>query len=301
VLHVDSGYAANRTVVTFAGEPEAVIEAAFEAVQIASMLIDMQMHKGIHPRLGAVDVLPLVPVSGISMDEVVELSKRLADRIGHELQIPVYCYEYSAQNDYRRRLESIRLGEYEGLEEKMKNPLWQPNFGPLDFNPHSGATIIGARNFLVAYNVNLATQSVDIAKKIAAEVRESGYQVVEHGLKKSIPGLLKSVKAIGWHIADFNRVQVSMNLTNIEETPVHKAFETVRDVAYKYETFPTGSELIGLIPLKALTEAGAFYSQHRMINEKEQIQKAIECLGLSELTSFLPKERILEYKLVKLL
>lgn len=301
VLHIDSGYAANRTVITFAGKPEAVVEAAFEAVKVAESLIDMRVHKGVHPRLGATDVLPLVPVTGVSMKETIELSKKLGERIGNELHIPVYGYENSASAPHRIKLEWVRHGEYEGLQEKMKKPDWSPDFGPNYFNAHAGATIVGARNFLVAYNVNLNTTSVEVAKRIAAEVRESGYIIHENDEKKHIPGILRSVKAIGWHIADFNRVQVSMNLTNIYETPVHKAFETVKQTAAKYGTKATGSELIGLIPLHCMIEAGRYYSNNHLINEDDLVQKAIESLGLNELGSFQAKTRIFEYKLKSLL
>ena len=297
ILRVDTGFAANRTVVTFAGEPEAIVEPTYRAVKKAIELIDMSQHHGVHPRIGAIDVLPFAPVSGITMPETIELSNILAERIGKELKIPVYLYEYSAKADYRKKLESIRKGEYEGLEEKMKIPFWKPDFGPTTFNAKSGATIMGARNFLVAFNVNLDTKSTEIAKQIAAEIRESGYFIHENGQKKHIPGILKNVKAIGWYINDFDKVQVSMNLTNIDETPVHIAYKTVAELAEKYHTKVTGSELIGLIPLKTILSTGIYFSNNKNLNEKALIEYAIQGLGLNELAPFSENERILEYKL----
>jgi glutamate formiminotransferase/formiminotetrahydrofolate cyclodeaminase len=302
VLHVDMGYAANRTVISFAGEPQAVIDAAFKAVQVASELIDMSKHTGVHPRLGATDVLPLIPISDISMDETVQLSYKLADRIGAELDIPVYCYEKSALKVGREKLEAIRKGEYEGLPLKLMDPLWEPDFGHQAMNYKSGATILGARNFLVAYNITLDSISVEVAKAIAATVRESGRTYVDdNGIKVTEPGLLPSVKAIGWYIDEYNKVQVSMNITDLEQTAVHTAYETVKKVAATYNTTILGSELIGLIPLKSLLAAGDYYVRRKFnlndLTDTELIRLAIRKLGLEHLKPFNPEERIIEYLL----
>lgn len=298
VLHIDAGYSANRTVITFVGNPNDVIDAAFDAVQTATELIDMSTHKGIHPRIGAVDVLPLIPVSGITMEETVKLSRKLAKRIGEELYIPVYCYEKSAINPNRKKLETIRKGEYEGLAVKILNPSWEPDYGPNSFNIKSGAIILGARSFLIAYNINLSSGSKELANEIAAEIRESGKIVSgEKGIKNRIPGLFKSVKAIGWYIEEYKKAQVSLNLTDINIVPVHVVFEAVKEIAAKKGIEVTGSEIIGLIPLKVLIEAGRFYTLHPKANysEKELINIAVEKLGLSELNPFVPEERIIEY------
>lgn len=298
VLHTDVGYDANRTVVTFAGKPELVIEAAYRAVAKASEIIDMSTHQGVHPRIGATDILPLVPVSGITMEETVELSYQLAKRIGENLQIPIYCYEYSAKQPYRKKLESIRKGEYEGLKYKLTDPLWTPDFGPIHFNIRSGATTLGARKFLVAFNVNLDTQSLEIAKKIAGMVRESGFTQILDGIKTHQPGLLKTVKAIGWRMEQYKKVQVSMNITDIDQTPLHEAFHAVQTIAQKLNTRVTGSELIGLIPLKAMLDAGAFFLNQNTTDPKTLINEAIKKMGLDELSPFDYTERILEYKLL---
>jgi len=301
LLHVDSGYATNRTVISFAGEPGAVIEAAYQAVKCASENIDMRKQKGVHPRIGATDVIPLVPISGISMVEIVKLSHELAMRIGEELNIPVFCYEKSALKPERIRLENIRQGEYEGLPQKLIDPNWKPDFGPAKFNAKSGATNVGARNFLVALNINLNTKSVEIAKKIASEVRESGKKNFDEKADvKRIPGILPTVKAIGWYIENYGLAQVSMNLTDINKVPMHIAFETVKNLASNYRVKVTGSELIGLVPLNVLLEAGKFYSQQNNESKLTQLQlinSAIDKMGLSELKPFIPNERIIEYLL----
>lgn len=311
LLHVDPGKSTNRTVVTFAGNPDAVIEAAFQAIKLASELIDMRFHKGEHPRMGATDVCPLIPISGISMEETVAYSKKLAARVGSELSIPVYLYENSATHPSRKNLADIRSGEYEGLEEKMKNPDWQPDYGPKSFNPKSGATVIGARDFLIAYNVNLNTKSTKLANEIAFDIRENGRPVKDPQTGKLIknqqgeilrtPGTCKSLKAIGWYIDEYGQAQVSMNLTNMLETPLHKAFEECRKSADRLGLVVTGSELVGLVPKKALLDAGIYYmkKQNRSlgISEEELIDLAIQSLGLNSLALFEPQKRIIEYML----
>lgn len=311
LLHVDPGKSTNRTVVTFAGSPEPVIEAAFQAIKLASELIDMRYHKGEHPRMGATDVCPLIPISGISMEETVTYSKKLAARVGTELSIPVYLYENSANHPSRKNLADIRSGEYEGLEEKMKNPEWQPDYGPKSFNAKSGASVIGARDFLIAYNVNLNTKSVKLANEIAFDIRENGRPIKDphtgkllknqHGDILRTPGTCKSVKAIGWYIHEYGQAQVSMNLTNMLETPLHKAFEECRKAADRLGLIITGSELVGLVPKKALLDAGVYFmkKQNRSLGipEEELIELAIQSLGLNSLAPFEPKQRIIEYML----
>lgn len=300
VLHVDIGYDVNRTVITFAGEPQAIIDAAFQAAKIASGLIDMTKHKGIHPRIGTTDVIPLIPIKNVSMNEAIDLSYQLAQRIGNELNIPVYCYENSALIPGRKNLENIRKGGYEGLQSKITDSKWKPDFGPSVFNKKTGATIIGARKILIAYNVNINTDSIEIANEIASCVRESGKKITdEKGNKKQVMGLLKSVKAIGWYIKEYNKTQVSMNLTDIDQTPVYKAFETVKEIARQFHVGVSGSEIIGLVPLKALLETGLFYKKtidtKLSLSEDELINLAIEKTGLNNIKPFNPKERIIEY------
>jgi glutamate formiminotransferase / formiminotetrahydrofolate cyclodeaminase len=261
LLDVDPGKATNRTVVTFVGAPEAVVEAAFQGIRQASLLIDMKAHTGEHPRMGATDVCPLVPVSGISMEETVEWAKRLAARVGEELSIPVYLYEAAASRPERRNLATIRTGEYEALPEKLADPNWAPDFGPARFNARSGATVIGARDFLVAYNVNLNTTSVRRANSIAFDVREQGrvlrdgdpvtgpVRTGEDGEPLRQPGACKAVKAIGWYIEEYGIAQVSMNLTDINVTPLHIAFEASCRSAEARGMRVTGSELVGMVPL----------------------------------------------------
>jgi glutamate formiminotransferase/formiminotetrahydrofolate cyclodeaminase len=315
LLNIDSGPGANRTVITFIGEPESVAEAAFLAIQRASELIDMRLHKGEHPRIGATDVCPLIPVSGVTMEETVKLARELSKKVGNELNIPVYCYEYAAFNDVRRSLAHCRSGEYEGLEEKMKLAEWQPDFGPCEFNAGAGATIIGARNFLIAYNVNLNTSSVELAKSIAAEVRELGKFKFEKdpasgkilrdekGEPLRHPGGLRKVRAIGWHIQEYGIAQVSMNLMDMHVTPMHKAFEEVKKKAVQKGANVTGSELIGLVPLEAMLEAGNYYRESRNlpsdVSEKDIVKTAIDSLGLNDVTPFDPDKKIIEYLLQK--
>ncbi len=291
LLNVDPGPDANRTVMTFAGEPQAVVDAAFAAIKTAGELIDMRTQKGEHPRMGATDVCPLVPVSGITMAEVVACADQLAKRVGNELNIPVYLYEYSQPDKSRSDLAIIRSGEYEGFFEKIKQPGWAPDFGPADMDPQRGATVIGARNYLVAYNITLNTKSVAIARQIAYAVRESGY--------KGTPGLLKFVKAIGWYMEHYNAAQVSMNLTNIEHTPVHLVFDAVEAEAAKHGVAVTGSELIGLIPLTCLLEAGKFYATKQgltaQLTDLELIGISVNHLKLNSLEAFDPHRRVIEY------
>lgn len=313
LLDVDPGKATNRTVVTFVGEPEVVLEAAFQAVKKASEIIDMRNHTGEHPRMGATDVCPLIPISGITMEETVVYARRLAERIGKELSIPVYCYEYAAYTEERRNLANCRAGEYEGLQKKLSNPEWKPDFGPAAFNATAGATAIGARDFLIAYNVNLNTTSVRRANAIAFDIREKGRpkregnQIAGKILKNEkgedlyIPGTLKAVKAIGWYIEEYGIAQISINLTNINITPVHIAFEEASKKALERGIRVTGSELIGLIPLQAMLDAGKYFlkKQQRSVGiaEEEIIKIAIKSLGLDDLKPFNPKEKIIEYLL----
>ena len=311
LLDVDPGKATNRTVVTFVGEPAQVIEAAYLAIKKAGEIIDMRQHSGEHARMGATDVCPLIPVANISMEETVEFAKMLAKRVGAELNIPVYLYESAASKPERRNLATIRAGEYEGLAAKLQDPNWKPDFGPAAFNAQSGATVIGARDFLVAYNINLNTKSTRLANAIAFDVREAGRikreghpvlgEVVndENGEPVRIPGTLKSVKAVGWYIEEYGFAQISMNLTNINVTSVHKAFDEVVRAAQERGVRVTGSELVGLIPLRCMLEAGRHYlakmGRSEGVSEEELIETAIRSMGLNELGPFDPKKKIIEY------
>lgn len=313
LLDVDPGAATNRTVVTFVGTPEEVIEAAFQAVKKAGQLIDMRQHHGAHPRFGATDVCPLVPVANITMEETVEYARRLAKRIGEELGISVYCYESAAFDPKRRNLAYCRAGEYEGLKEKLGTPEGKPDFGPSEFNAFSGATAVGARDFLVAINYNLNTTSTRRANAIAFDVREKGRPAREGGkvtgkpLKDEngkpimIPGTLKGTKAIGWFIEEYGIAQVSMNITNIAQTPVHVAYEEVFAKAAARGVRVTGAEIVGLIPKKTLLDAGKFYlaKQQRSagISEAEIIKIAVKSMGLDDLKPFNPEEKVIEYLL----
>jgi len=304
LLDVDPGKDTNRTVVTFVGTPEAVSEAAFLCVKKASEVIDMSKHHGAHPRMGATDVCPFIPVSGISMEETVTYARKVAERIGNELGIPVYCYENAAFKESRKNLASCRSGEYEGLRKKLSDPEWKPDFGPSLFNERSGATAVGARDFLVAFNVNLNTTSTRRANAIAFDVREKGREIKnEKGETISIPGTLKSVKAIGWYIEEYGIAQISMNLTNISVTPVHIAFDEVCRKADARGVRVTGSELVGLIPLKSLLDAGRYYlaKQERSagVSDKELIKIAIRSMGLNDIHHFNPEEKIIEYVMAK--
>jgi glutamate formiminotransferase/formiminotetrahydrofolate cyclodeaminase len=302
LLDVDPGWDTNRTVVTFVGEPEKVSEAAFMAVRVASELIDMTKHQGEHPRIGATDVCPFVPVSGISMEETAEYARKLAERIGLELGIPVFCYENAAFSEKRRNLADCRAGEYEGLRKKLADPEWKPDFGPSVFNERSGATVVGARDFLVAFNVNLNTTSVRRANAIAFDIREKGRNIKNReGETLNIPGSLKSVKAIGWYIKQYGIAQISMNLTDISVTPVHLAFDEACRKADERGVRVTGSELIGMIPLKAVLDAGRYFlaKQQRSsgVPDEELIKIAVKSMGLCEIHEFNPQRKIIEYKM----
>lgn len=302
LLNVDPGKATNRTVVTFVGTPEACVEACFNAIKKAGELIDMSKHKGEHPRMGATDVCPFIPISGISMDETAKYAQQLAERVGKELKIPVYLYEYAQKNPVRKNLSIIREGEYEGFFKKIKLPEWKPDFGPAEYDSKRGSTVIGARDFLVAYNVNLNTTSVRRANSVAFDVREAGRKIKNgKGQEVHQPGFCKAVKGIGWYIAEYGIAQVSMNLTNINITPVHVAFDACVQSAHNRGMRVTGSELVGLIPLKSLTDAGKYFLRKQKrsegVSEKELIKIAVKSLGLDELTPFKAEERIIEYLL----
>jgi glutamate formiminotransferase/formiminotetrahydrofolate cyclodeaminase len=295
LLHIDSGYDANRTVITFAGEPEVVCNAAFEAIKTAAEVIDMQVQQGKHPRIGSTDVCPLVPVKNISMQETVEYARKLAQRVGNELKIPVYCYENAAFIPERKNLSFCRKGEYEALKQKLSDQ--KPDFGPNIFSANiikSGATVIGARDFLIAVNFNLDTKSKDIASSIASGIREKG--------NKNTDAKLKGIKAIGWYIADFDIAQVSVNITDINATSLYKVFEEVKKRASELGINVTGTEIIGLIPEQVLLDAGAyFFSQTNSssnVSTDFLIETAIEKLGLNNLFLFRSDEKILERKLM---
>jgi glutamate formiminotransferase/formiminotetrahydrofolate cyclodeaminase len=306
LLNVDPGKATNRTVVTFVGHAKGVIEAAFRAIKRAGELIDMSKHKGEHPRMGATDVCPLIPIANITMEETAKYAQQLAKRVGEELKLPVYLYEAAQPDKSRSNLSVIRAGEYEGFFKKIKLPEWKPDFGPTEFDAKRGGTVIGARDFLVAYNVNLNTTSTRRANAIAFDVREAGRTVVDssagsEGVKLNKSGSLKSVKAIGWFIEEYGIAQISINLTNINVTPVHIAFDEVCKKADARGIRVTGSELVGLIPLKAMLDAGKYFlkKQRRSVgvSEKELIKIAVKSLGLDELYPFKPEEKIIEYML----
>lgn len=311
LIDVDPGKATNRTVVTMVGTPDEVCEAAFRAIKKAAELIDMSKHKGAHPRFGATDVCPLVPVANITMDEVVVYAHKLAKRIGDELGIGIYCYEFAAKDEKRRNLANCRSGEYEGLPKKLQDPAWKPDFGPATFNPKSGVTAVGARNFLVAYNVNLNTTSTRRANAIAFDIREKGrpqrvgnpitgkIALDEKGNEIWIPGALKACKAIGWFIDEYGIAQISINLTDITVTPLHVAFEEASKKAQERGIRATGSELVGVVPLKAMLDAGKYFLKKQQrstgISEKEIIKIAVKSMGLDELYPFDPDKKIIEY------
>jgi len=315
LLGVDAGRATHRTVVTFVGEPQAVVEAAVRAGRAARENIDMRRHAGEHPRFGALDVCPLVPVAEVTMDETVEHARELARRLGEEVGLTVYCYEHAALHERRRNLATVRAGEYEGLEKKLADPQWKPDFGPAEFQPRSGATAVGARDFLIAYNVNLNTTSTRRANAIAFDVREKGRvrregnpltgPVVrdEKGQEVWTPGSLECVKAIGWFIEEYGIAQISMNLTNISVTPIHVAFDEVCKKAEARGVRVTGSEIVGLVPLAALLDAGRYFlrKQERStgISDREILKIAVKSLGLDELAPFEPEKKIIEYMLAE--
>src|SRR5436309_4645460 len=313
LLDVDPGASTNRTVVTFVGGPDAAVEAAFRAVKKASELIDMRKHKGAHPRMGATDVCPFIPVSNVSWEEAIECANRLGRRVGEELKIPVYLYEKAARDKSRSNLSVIRAGEYEGFFEKIKQPAWKPDFGPAVLNQKSGGTVIGVRDFLVAYNVNLNTKSVRRATSVAFDVREQGRAKTEDGTPSGkpvldangepvrIPGTLKHVKAIGWFVKEYGVAQVSMNLTNIEETPLHVAFDACVEAAANRGMRVTGSELVGVSPKTWLVEDGRYFLRKQQwsegVSEEELIDIAIRSMGLGELKPFDPNEKVIEFKI----
>ena len=313
LLNVDPGASTNRTVVTFAGSPEAAVEAAFRGIKKAAELIDMSKQHGAHPRMGATDVCPFIPVSDVSWEEAIACANALGKRVGEELKIPVYLYEKATKDPARSNLSIIRAGEYEGFFEKIKEPEWKPDFGPAVYSERSGATVIGAREFLVAYNVNLNTRATRRATSVAFDVRENGRVKTEDGTATGkkvldangepvrVPGMLKHVKAIGWYVEEYGMAQVSMNLTNLEETPLHVAFDACEEAATKRGLRVTGSEVVGMLPKKCLVEAGRHYLRRQKWSEgaaeEELIEVAIRSMGLSELKAFDPQERIIEFKM----
>ncbi|HER43949.1 MAG TPA: glutamate formimidoyltransferase [Candidatus Eisenbacteria bacterium] len=309
LLDVDPGRDTNRTVVTFIGSPEAAAEAAFKAIARAAEVIDMSKHIGAHPRMGATDVCPFVPVSDVTMAECAELARRLGARVGEELGIPVYLYEHAASSPERRNLANIRAGEYEGLPDKLKDPAWKPDFGPARFNAGAGATVIGAREFLIAYNVNLNTRDTRIAREIAFTIREKGRlkrddrgQTVRDDAGRALyePGVFKACKAVGWYMEDFGRAQVSINLVDYTITPPHLVFDECCRIAGGLGARVTGSELVGLIPLEAMLMAGRHYLEKlgktRGVPESELIHTAVLSMGLGDLYPFEPEKKIIEYQ-----
>ena len=299
LLHIDSGKSANRTVFTFAGEPIAVVEAAFQLIKKTSELIDMSQQKGEHPRSGATDVCPLVPISGITIQEVILLSEQLAKRVAEELQIPVYLYEESAKKPERRSLANCRAGGYEGLQKKLKDNTWKPDYGSSEYTyqvKRSGITTIGARKLMIAYNINLNTKSAEKANLIAKLIRETGYLNKE---KIRVLGALKGVKALGWYIEEFGKAQLSMNLMDIEASPLHIVFEKAQELAKAEDVVITGSELIGLIPLQSLLDAADYFSMRERneiySSDQKKLDFIIPYLGLAELAPFDPQKKIIEY------
>jgi len=308
LLDVDPGFDTNRTVFTIVGEPESLVEAVFLGIKKAADLIDMSKHQGAHARMGATDVCPFIPIADISMEECVTLSKKLAARVGNELGIPIYLYEYSAQRPERINLADIRAGEYESLPEKMTKAEWQPDYGPQVFNPKSGATVIGAREVLIAYNINLNTKDTKKATEIANLIKEKGTlkkdqegKIIkdQNGNKIYTPGLFKNCKAVGWYIEAYHRAQISINLTNYKITPPHLVLEKVRSLANERGLIVTGSEIVGLVPKEALVLAGKYYLEKMgeisSLPEQRLIETAIQSMGLCELSSFNPSQKIIEY------
>jgi len=301
-IEPDTDY--NRTVVTFIGKPDAVVEAAFQATKIASERIDMTLHKGEHPRIGATDVVPFVPIDGVTMYDCVQLANKYGERVADELHIPVYLYEFSARSAQRKNLADIRKGEYEGLADKLNDPIWKPDYGNSTFNAKSGATVTGARKYLIAYNINLNTSDEKLAYEIALRIRESGRPLQDdHGIPIKneedktikIPGTLKAVKAIGVYLKRLNIAQVSINLVDYEKTSMHDVFEEVKKQAQALGIEVTGSELIGLTPLTAILKAGRFYSDNKNLSEQELVSLAVEKLGLNQFEPFDVKKKIIEY------
>jgi glutamate formiminotransferase/formiminotetrahydrofolate cyclodeaminase len=313
LLDVDPGATTNRTVVTFVGDPDATVEAAFRGIKKAAELIDMRKQKGAHPRMGATDVCPFIPVSNVSWEEAVEFANRLGKRVGEELKIPVYLYERAARDKSRENLAVIRAGEYEGFFKKIKQPEWKPDFGPAVFSEKSGGTVIGVRDFLIAYNVNLNTKSARRANAVAFDVREQGRVKTEDGTPSGrpvldangepvrIPGMLKHVKGIGWFVKEYGIAQVSMNLTNIEETPLHAAFDACAESAAKRGLRATGSEIVGMVPKRSLLDAGRYFLRKQRwsegASEEELIDLAVRSMGLGELKPFVPADKVIELKI----
>ena len=313
LLDVDPGETTNRTVVTFVGTPKATVEAAFRGIKKAAELIDMRKHKGAHPRMGATDVCPFIPIGDSDWKEAITCAKELGKRVGEELKIPVYLYEKAAKDESRANLAVIREGEYEAFFDKIKKAEWHPDFGPNEFNAKAGATAIGAREFLIAYNVNLNTKSVRRANSVAFDVREQGRMKTLDGTPSGnpmvdakgnpirVPGMLKHVKAIGWYVEEYGIAQVSMNLTNIQKTPLHAAFDACQESASKRGLRVTGSEIVGMVPKKCLVDAGRYFLQKQNWSEgaaeEELIDIAIRTMGLSELKPFDPKEKVIELKI----
>lgn len=307
LLHIDSGYAANRTVYTFVGEASAVAEAAFKSIETAVELIDMSRHSGEHPRQGACDVMPLIPISGITMDECVELARELAMRVGNELNVPIYCYEKAAYHEDRVKLENCRAGEYETLITKLYSEEWKPDFGFPAFNEEvarSGATTVGARGFLIAVNFNLNTKSAKLASKIASKIRENGsVTILENGEKIAKKGYFNGVKALGWYIEEFSIAQVTVNITDISSAPLHEVFDKVCEFAHNLGLRVTGTEIIGLLPKYVLLDAGIHFLKKQGsfwgLSEKELIDNAIKTMGIDQLAPYNPKDRIIEYLMDK--
>ncbi len=306
LLNVEPDKDYNRTVITFIGEPGAVLEAAFQATKVATEHIDMARHKGEHPRIGAADVVPFVPISGVSMSDCVQLANIYGRRVASELNIPIYLYEFASRLHYRKNLSDIRRGEYEGLIVKLKDPAWKPDYGEPVFNSKSGATVTGARSILIAYNVNLNTKDIALAHEIAMRIRESGRVLKdefdnpiknENGETIKIPGTLKAVKALGVFLGRFNIAQVSINLVDFEITSIHEAFEEVKKQAQALDIGVTGSEIVGLTPLAAMLKAGKYYSDKKILTEQEYVALAVEKLGLSQFEPFDTKNKIIEYQI----
>ncbi|MBN2017605.1 MAG: glutamate formimidoyltransferase [Candidatus Cloacimonetes bacterium] len=312
LLDVDPGKETNRTVVTFVGSPEGVEEAAFRAIKKASEIIDMRQHSGAHPRMGATDVCPFVPVAGVTTEDCIEISKKLGKRVGDELHIPVFLYEHSATTPERQNLANIRQGEFEGLAKKLENPHWKPDFGPAKCHEKAGGLVTGAREFLIAYNIDLNTRDTQKAKEIALTIREKGrrmrdenYQPItdDEGNIITEPGIFEDVKAIGWYIPEYGQAQISINLTNYNVAPPHLVFDKVREIALERGLVVTGSELVGLIPLEAMLNAGRYFLEKQgssyAVSDKELVHIAIVSLGLNDISKFDPNEKIIEYKIAK--
>ncbi|MFO7810771.1 MAG: glutamate formimidoyltransferase [Candidatus Delongbacteria bacterium] len=312
LLDVDPGFDTNRTVVTMVGDPESVKEAAFNAIKVSHQLIDMSKHKGAHPRFGACDVCPIIPVSNITMDECVDIAHELGKKLGAELDYPVYFYEYAATTDKRKDLAWVRQGEYEALESNLKDPERKPDAGPCEFKPEKGATAVSARDFLIAYNVNLNTNNAKFANDIALNIREQGRikrdsnnkpVKDENGKKIKTPGIFKNCKAIGWYVEDYHRAQISINLTNYHITSMHEVFDEISRQAEERGLRVTGSEIVGVVPKDAMLKAGIHYLEKQGscagVSDEELIKTAIQSLGLSDASKFIPEEKIIEYMIKK--